>query len=436
MKTFLYIKKRQGLFLEVTCIEYILIMGLLYGYVGYNRIWLCLLLVLLSFLLMSKKRYRTELFCLFPKNIYCWLIVLLGCISVLLSSNNQYLFYNIKKLAEGIVIVCIIDLLSSNEDINIWGVLKSNFWVLNFFWIVNLIVTAIQCTGNGFLIKAKWLAANSLYKDHCAGLFGANGTHKLSFFVVFMLVYNLHIAEEVNEKSKKRVIYTYTLITMLWMLYLSTLNDNKTLFALIPAFFITFYVFRANSGRTVKEMLQKLTGFMKILVPIIVIMTVFLIYSPDVLRFIQEKVFQSALRLVTQGRQGRRGSIERITIAIDALKRGKGLLFGDGLGAAAFSEELSGNYQGYIHFSMSSIGSLTTLGGIGFFLAICMFYKDAFVGFLNHSRKSWVCNLVCFAMILGLTTYTPFFETVISVLWICLAFLSCCEERKRSVMRE
>ncbi len=409
---------------ERICTEFLLIMGLVGDYVGHNRAWKSILLLLTVVLIVKKRKYRDELTEVFIKSIPFWLALMIGIFSIAFSINNQYLFSNIKKWFTVAWIVFFIDMLNSNEELEFGSVLQSHFFILNFFWIANLIVLAIQCTGNGFMIKEEWLISNSFYIDQCAGLFGNSGTHRLSFFSIFMMVYNLWIAQETSGRIKRIIIYVFTLGTQIWMLYLSIFNDNKTLFALTPIFLFLFYFFQASGGRKrIKDFLMKAIRFFRILIPVGVCIAVFFIYFPEAFEFVEEKVIQSALRLVSQGSTGSAGSIERLTIATDALKGGYGLLFGDGLGAADLSESISGHYRGYQHFSMSSVGSLVTLGGIWLYLSVCLFYTSVFVKFQNHKGKMWMNWMLCLGVLVGMTIYTMIFENMTSMLWLCLTFV-------------
>lgn len=411
---------------EMICIEYLLILGLLSGYLEFSLVWKIVLFVLLLYLLMIKRRYRNELLRFSAKNIFFWSVVFLGLASILLGRSNEYLLYNAKRWIMVVIMLCVVDLLISNEKLSIRSVLVSHFYFLNFFWIVNLIVLAIQCTGNGFMIKAEWLAVNGFYPDQCSGLFGNSGTHKLSLFTIFMMVYNLHIAEEIHEKTKRRIFYAYILITQSWMVYLSTINDNKTLFVLIPFFFFLFYAFRRmEESKRLEDVMIRMARYARVIIPACIGIVLLLTWFPSVSEFVEERVIQAAIKLASQGSVGSRGSIERLTIAMDALKGGQGFLFGDGLGTSSVSEWISGSYRGYRHFGMSSMGNFITLGGVWFYLCFSLFYVRVLVLCLNYKKNRGMCWLFSLGAIMGLTIYTVLFENMTSTLWVCLIFIMC-----------
>lgn len=423
------LKFRKGFLLEILSFEYIICMGLLQSYVGYNNIWHIFLIIVFFALFLSQKVYQKIVFDFYVKNPISWIIIFGGLFSVLLSTNNQYLFPNVARWLEVQLILCLIIMLASNERFKIRTIMKKHFYFLNSFWLANLVVLTIQCTGNGFMIKDEWLVSNRFYQDHCSGLFGRSGTHKLSFFAIFMMVYNLYTAEEIENKNLKRVTCIFTLATQLWMLYLSSKNDNKTLFILLPSFLLAYYILRnADRMNGIKKVLSKVGKIIGSFTLVAIIAVIILSSFAEVREYFSKIVLQSALTLATQGRMGSSGSIERLTIAVDSLSRARGWLFGDGLGAAALSEAVSGHYRGYRHFSMSSIGTIITLGGIWFYISYCIIYTKAFSMFINNKRRLLLCELIIFVLLVGLSIYTPLFETEISMLWLCFTFVMCGKE--------
>lgn len=411
----------KNYFLESIFVFYLLMMGLLSGYFARGLFWFSGLLFLMILLLINKSIYRQELSGNLFFNPSFYAVFILGCASIVLGSSNQYLAFNLECWLKVLLVLFAIIILDSNSKYDFRSILKSYFYLLNFFWIANLIIVSIQCTGNGFMIKPEWIASNHVYEDHCSGLFGANGTHRLSIFSVFMLIYNLNFAKEISSSGRRKCMYMYILVTSMWILYISMFNDNKTLFALMPAYLLSYYIIHATNDTIIK----KLRGLAKLL-PIVILLVVsgiiISIASPTIVSYFQDKIVESGMRFITLGKYGSGGSIERITIATDALKNGYGWLLGKGLGAAAMSERLSGNYLGYRHFSMSSMGSMIALGGIWFYLSVCLFYAHFFYRFIKLQRKSFVRWLLCLLILIGLTMYTPIFDTPLSILWTCLTF--------------
>lgn len=425
------LKFRKKFLWELLALEYIICMGLLRSYVGYNNIWRIQLIVIFLALFLSKEVYRKILLDFYLVPPFLGIVIFIGVISIMLSSNNHYLFQNIAKWAEVQFILCLVVMLASNEKFNIRKVMIDNFYFLNFFWIINLVVLAIQCTGTGFMIKKEWLELNGFYLDHCSGLFGGSGTHKLNFFAIFMMTYNLYAADGAKTKFRKRTIYIFTFFMQFWMLYLSSKNDNKTVFFLIPIFLIAYYALQnMEKINDIKEALLKSGKIIGIFIVVIIITVVILSNVAEIKDYFNETVLQAAIKLATQGKKGSSGSIERITIATDALSQSRGWLFGDGLGAAALSEGISGHYRGYIHFSMSSIGTLITLGGVWFYILYCLIFTKAFSIFLNNKKRFILCDLTCFILLVGLSVYTPIFETVVNMLWLSLIFVMCGKEQK------
>ncbi len=411
---------KKNYFLESVFALFILLFGLLSGYYGMGVFWFGGLLLFVVLLMINKSKYRQELFDSFLFNPFFYAVFILGCASIVFGSGNQYLAYNLKGWLKVLLVLLGIIILDSNSKYDFRSVLKSYFCLLNFFWLANLIIVTIQCSGNGFMIKQEWLVSNWYYPDHCSGLFGASGTHKLSLFAVFMLIYNLDFTKEMPLSNRRKCMYIYIFVTNMWMLYISTLNDNKTLFALIPVYLLLYYIIHATNETIIKN----LSRFAKLLpIGILLVIAVIIILKtvPALVSYIQDHIIESALRLATLGKMGNAGSIERITIAVDAIKDGYGLILGKGLGAAAVAW-LSENYLGHRYFGMSSIGTMTTLGGIWFYLSICLFYTHFFYRFIKMQKKSFARWLICLLLLMGLTVYTAVFESPVSILWTCLTF--------------
>ncbi len=412
---------KRDYILESLFAFFLLLFGLLSGYFGRDIFWFIGFLFFIILLLINKSKYRHELLNSFFFNPYFYTVFILGCASIVLGSGNQYLAYNLKKWLKVFLILFGIIVLDSNTKYDFRSVLKSYFYLLNFFWIANLIIVTIQCSGNGFMIKQEWFNASSLYADHCSGLFGSCGTHKLSLFAVFMLVYNLDFARKISSSYRKKGMYIYIFVTNMWMLYISTLNDNKTLFIIMPFYLLSYYIIQTTNETVVKN-LNKLIKLIPSVI-LLVVATIFILNAvPTLASYIQDYIIEAGMKFVTLGKNGGRGSIERITIAIDALKSKYGWLLGKGLGASA-TLEANGKYLGYVHFGMSSIGTMITLGGIWFYLSVCLFYTHFFYRFIKLRKKSFARLLLCFFILMGLTMYTPIFDLPVSMLWTCLTFV-------------
>ena len=407
--------------LESLFVFYLLIMGLLSGYFGGGVFWFSGLIFFIILLFINKRKYRRELFDSFLFNPLFYAVCILGCSSIVFGSSNQYLAYNLKCWLKVLLVLISIIILDSNSKYDFRSILKSYFYLLNFFWIANLIIVSIQCTGNGFMIKQEWFVSSSLYKDHCSGFFGSCGTHRLSIFAVFMLIYNLDFAKEISASGKRKCMYIYIFVTSMWMLYISMFNDNKTLFVLMPAYLLSYYIIHATNDTIIKN-LRRLAKLLPIIILLVVALIIILETVPALASYINDYIVEAGTQFMTLGKQGSRGSIERITIATDALTSGYGWLLGKGLGAAAVSERLSGTYLAYRHFSMSSIGTMMTLGGIWFYISVCQFYTHFFYRFIKLQKKSFARWLICFLILMGLTMYTPIFDVPVSILWTCLTF--------------
>ena len=153
------------------------------------------------------------------------------------SDTNDYFFKNLKTIIIPLMSSIIIYNISNSPRQSI----KKYSILINFLWILNIVVLAIQCQGTGFLIKKTWIESNSFYEDQCCGLFGNSGTHELCLFSAFILMYNYYLIRESSNKKEKIILSLFTCITEIYHFILSTKNDNVSVFIVI-LFFILDYV--------------------------------------------------------------------------------------------------------------------------------------------------------------------------------------------------
>lgn len=62
----------------------------------------------------------------------------------------------------------------------------------NGYFLINAVVLLIQLQGTGFMIGVNASGTvNPMYEDLIAGLLGYSGTHQLSLFMTFVILYNM-----------------------------------------------------------------------------------------------------------------------------------------------------------------------------------------------------------------------------------------------------
>lgn len=347
-----------------------------------------------------------------------YLIGVLFCMlgSILLAEDSTYLLYNLKLILWPMLfLVTIVSIyLGMPEDIG--NLMRKLFLPLNAMLLVNLIVTAIQCMGFPLFIRESWRALNPFYPDLCCGLFGLNGTHELSMFLLFMFIYNLDYAK---DKENKTPYYVYTMICAVVIACISTMNDNIAMFVLMPAIFFMYFIMCelfANGWKNALISWVKKYG----LFFCVLLFTILMI--PATRDFINEYVI---IRLkmvfnVNSEIYQINGSNERLAIVLDALSSSSGWLFGKGIGSASYG---GGDFWGYAHFGLSSIGAFIMTGGIWFYLFYTLYFANAFSLLIGSKRNAKVIFMISALLIVVYSIYTIIYTSFVTTIWVILLFI-------------
>ena len=237
----LYIKR--NLLPEELYLQFMLLLGLFFGYFEVTAFWNAGVILLTGWLLLASKRIQKVV----QKNATA--VLLLFCLvcfivlNVIYMGTGTYLSYNLIQIVRPIVILCGIFYISQEKNDIVYNFLSGNFGLLNLMWVVNLFVLGLQVAGTGFMIKASWMAANSFYADNCTGLFGGSSTHVVMLFTIFITIYNLEFGiNRFRAEWKKKIFCVYVFGTLGLMLLFSTLNDNTAMFIFVPIFLIWYYL--------------------------------------------------------------------------------------------------------------------------------------------------------------------------------------------------
>lgn len=397
-------------------IIFIIANGLFSKYIEHTTLWNWASLVLLILAVSSKHKRIITLKNNADMILSFVAVLILLIIGIFFSESNEFIFANLITVTYPAVI-CLLALFVSENNFSI-AYLDSLFKFLNVVWLINLIVLFLQIQGTGFLIKRSWLEINSFYQDHWCGLFGNSGTHELSMFSIFMLVYNLYYsAYKLDNYKKKRRLVIYTIITEAVMLVFSAYNENIALFALLPGFALLYYLLKIEwTSRNISQWIVQYGKY--ILLVIIIIGLVFAI--PTIRKYIMESIINRLNKVLVFETLQTNGSNERFAIPLYALKNGWGWRLGKGFGAWGLH---LGGYMGFGHFGLNSISSFITLGGIWFYIAYSSFYASvlkALCGVRKNGSKLWIAGMIA---VVVLTSYTILFSSVVCSVWFTMTFL-------------
>ena len=399
--------------IEKQVLNFMLIYGLFSSYIEFSQIWNIIILFLFILIIMLSKDFRNSI--IKNSNIILFTLVfltLLG-INILNSSSHGYIVGNLTQLTKCVIILLIICGIAHENNSVFKDFLLKKFKLINFMWIINIIVLFIQERGTGFLIKNKWMAINSYYPDQCSGLFGNSGTHILALFSVFVFIYNsFYITYKKNRKNIS-LITAYNYITMIIMLLLSTKNDNNSIFILY-IIFICFYFF----AKSISKKTQLLKKIVKVIsytfVGFLVLLVIYKI--PNINTFINETLF-ARINQVFSDNGNALGSNERLAIFYHALNNGNGWKMGNGIDSWPFDQP---NYMGFVHFGLSSIGTITMLGGIWIYIYMLFYYSKIFLGKIKWDMRSIIISLTNVLILVILSIYTVILTSSILILWISL----------------
>lgn len=402
---------------ESVYLQFMLLLGLFFGYFEVTAFWNAGIILLTGWLLVASKRVQRML----RQNMVpvLLLIILFGFIvlNVIYMGTGAYLSYNLIQIVRPIVILCAVYYISLEKNNVIYDFLFDNFNLLNLMWIINLFVLGMQVAGTGFMIKASWMAANNFYEDNCTGLFGGSSTHVVMLFTIFITIYNLEFGvKRVATAVKKKVFYIYIFGTLGLMLMFSTLNDNTAMFIFVPIFLIWFYLHKLKTANT--KFFNKIFNALKCII-LATILLLILQLIPGVSDFINTTVVSKINDVIYFEDTNGLGSVERLAIASDALSRGFGWKLGKGLGAW---NVMGGEYAGFVHFGLSSVGTFIYLIGIWGYLIITIVYGY----FLSHmcSERVKISYIVTFVIVNLLCFYTMFLNATHAIVWSVFIFLT------------
>lgn len=413
----IHIHIKQNPLPEERYLQFMLLLGLFFGYFEATAFWNAGVILLTGWLLVASKRIQKAVRHNSMAALLLFCLICFIALNIIYMGTGAYLSYNLIQIVRPIVILCGVFYIGQEKNDIIYNFLTGNFGLLNLMWIVNLFVLGLQVAGTGFMIKASWMAANNFYADNCTGLFGGSSTHVVTLFTIFIAIYNLEIgAKRFAAEWKKRAFYIYAFGTLGLMLLFSTKNDNKAMFVFVPLFLVWYYLHKLKIENM--SLFKKFVNILKYVLLAVILLLV-LQFIPGVSEFINTTVVNKIVGVFNFKETNGLGSVERFAIVSDALSRGFGWRLGQGLGAWNI---MGGRYAGFLHFGLSSVGSFIYLMGIWGYLIITAVYAY----FLSHLRSDGakLSFIITFVMVNLLCFYTMFLTATHAIVWSIFIFLT------------
>ena len=411
----IYIKRNPAP--EELYLKFMLFLGLFFGYFEVTAFWNAGIILLTAWLVIASKRIQVAVKSRVMPAFLLFLLAGFIVVNIIYMGTGTYFTYNLIQLIRPIIILCGIYYISLEKNDIVYDFLYKNFKLLNLMWVINLFVLGLQVAGTGFMIKASWMAGNSFYEDNCTGLFGGSATHVVMLFTIFITIYNLKFGIRLfYERWKRKVFLFYVFGTLALMLLFSTMNDNTAMFIFLPIFLGWYYLHKLKVTDT--SLFNKVIDILKYVV-LAAIVLVLLQFIPGISDFVNTIVLDKMNGIFNFQETNGLGSVERLAIASDALNRGFGWRLGQGIGA--WNIMGGGKYAGFLHFGLSSVGSVIYLMGIWSYIVITIVYSYFLSHMKNDNEK--LSFVITFGMVNFLCIYTMFLTATHAIVWSIFIFL-------------
>lgn len=387
------------------CPVFFLVAGLCSNYIEFFTAWKIALLALLLCMLQSSGKYQGMVM---PHSLVVELFALLGLLTLSAAAGADFetYFKNLYTIAPTVAILLIFSLVYQKDDNLLFRFFSRHFLLINLVWFFNLLTLTLQVSGIHFMIKDKWLAINPFYEDACSGIFGASGTHTLSIFAAFILIYNLTMIH-MNIVSRRRMTLLFTIGSELYMLYLCTLSDNNAFIFLVLLFSAIWWLGTRRRGTHIKVK--------AIFAVALLVATLIVAYNriPGLRLFVETTTLRRLDNILnTTSKQS--GSSERIAIALYAFEHRFGWKLGYGFGSWPFDAE---GLAGFRHFGINSFSTLVFLCGIWIYIAYVIIYSRMIIGF--SGRKTHFQGWAIVSVIV-MTFFTSIFWDMTQTIWLGL----------------
>ena len=418
---------RRKLSLNNIAFYFVLCLALLSGYFGgasvgfpwASPLWNAGIVTMFSIVLMDyvgKKKMNTgTINVLLVGGI---IFIAFIAVSYFLGADRGYARRNLMTIVKVIVVEISIMMLVRNPRFDFYGKMKSAFWIFNIWGFLNMLVLSLQVNIKGFMMPLQWLSMNRYYEDLCAGLFGYNGTHRLGLYMTFLFLYNLYIAEfETPQKRKRKKLYIYNFVLLVWHFILSTQNDNMTIYILTALFFIS-YIFMDLHWRN-HSLLVNMSKWGKYI--LIGFLTVLLFFTiPSTREFVIDGVIERIMKLTTVTASTGSGSTERLSIILYSFENGFGCGLGRGIGYWPIGGDFEANSSvGFRHFGLSSMSSIIYLMGLWFYIFFLIWVSKIYQSLCK--KNDILCFVVIFLIMFFLTFYTT--NLTSTPMTVCLMLL-------------
>lgn len=365
-------------------------------------------LIILSFFNNGKIFKKTVL------KVAMLLAALIICfISSRLGHNNHFdiMISNMNAITYVTLVLIYFSDLMLHHFVYIDKILMKNFWLLNGYGIVNIVVTFIQILKPGFMTgKSMWI--NNMSEDLISGTFGYSCTPQMGMFFCFLLFYNLYYF---MRKPQKKWVELYNIILLIYLIVISTFNDNKAVYIELLIFGILYIFINRKLNITSKIKKKAFRIYFVIIGISICLIVAYMVILP--FRKILDSNLIYAIKLFIKATQSESvlgyGSAERIYTVIQAFSKYDAIHFGYGTGDFIWQ---AGVALGFKHFGLADLGSFLCLGGLWFTISVIGIYIYNINEIVNSNRI--IKNLI---FLIILTMF--FYSQIMTSNTLCIIFI-------------
>lgn len=343
-----------------------------------NKVILALIAVLLLLNLMRRRKPSININ---GETVSILIIVTLLVFNGLLYGNNSTFKSNVLMIFYPIMNMFYLTYYIKKYQDSFYRRMIQLKYVINIYYVINIIVMFIQLQGNYFLVGVV-TQENPMYQDLISGLFGYSMVAAVCYFSVFVIVYNVVVSYTIKSQFNRKIFIAYNIALIVVMAYLSTQNDNVQYFAFVPLALIVMMLSRNR--------LNTVTGMQKVLLVVlasIFVVTIALSLIPGLYDTLNDSVFYKftgAIEHMYDGASVTHGSMERLALVVYGLTYASGWLLGKGLSYAIVYTPYT---FGFVHFGNANIGAFICLGGIWFYFAVIYLYSKRLVNTIQFNVK-------------------------------------------------
>lgn len=407
----------------------------IFNYLNLSKLGNWILFVLIIFrLLLSVNIKKRKRFLLFAA-LGTFSIYMLGTISALAGAFFRFGAFrsNLMSMTYPLLITIYIAFICMYNKEVVRKFFNNNFYAFNIYFLINVIVLILQVRIPDFMAGyANWV--NYYRKDLISGLFGYSGTHQLGFFSSFIILYNLYYTKYVCKKKYRVAMNAYTAFLMLFVMIMSSLNDNKMQYVMLALFLYAYVEINISDGKSEsRRVVQRLKFVFAIIAVLVALIVTYFrvdfvkhIFDSSILKIVKKmmEILNSKDSLIT-------GGAERIYMIRFAFTKFNGLTTGYGLGTYWWQTSTA---LGFSQFGQADLGTFLCLAGLVFTVPCMAFYYLLYkcICGLNGRKHMVFVKLAVLVIELVAAIYTtPMKNSTIQICFLLnLIVMNLCIEEK------